>query len=59
MFELWPLENRLFDACRTFPEEILEISSFFTTQFPVLTSQNDLESVNFFKKKRFSREFVW
>ena len=45
------MENRLLDACRTFPEEIWEISSFFTTQFPVLTSQNDLESVNFFKEK--------
>jgi len=32
-------------------KKLKKIYSFFTTQFPVLISQNDFESVNFFKEK--------
>ena len=52
MFELRPLEKRPFlHAEHSISEEIQEISSFFTTQFPVLISQSGLESVNCFFKK--------
>ena len=48
VFELWSLENRLFPPCRTFFEETDRIGPLLTTQFPVLISEFDLESVNFF-----------
>ena len=50
VFQLWPLENRLFCLPNILCEEIEEMSSLFTTQFPVLISQHDLGSVNCLKK---------
>ena len=57
MFELWPLENRLFPTGRTFFEETDRIGPFLTTQFPVPISQFDLESVNCFKQSHSAANF--